>query len=378
MYPNKMTRKKGKSDFGKSYYNHKSRLGFTGDISKFSKKFPQSKQAVKKWLEEQEAYSLHKPARKKGIQGNKTIASCVDAQWQADLADMQNVSKYNDGFRYLLTVIDVLSRYAWAIPIKDKRGETVIKALEGIFKTSDRIPRYHLQTDQGTEFFNPHMRKLASKYGFNHFHSYSDHKAPLVERYNRTLKNYIYRYFTYNQTNRYLEVLPYLVDAYNKRRHSAHGKAPIKVTVDNQHEVYRTLYPQLEISEAEVEKSKREDKKFTIGDHVRISKVKGLFEKGYLPNWTTEIFVISDIQYKHPRTSYFLKDLDWEVIDGTFYSEHLQKTTVPEYHLVEKIVRTKQPRQGEKQFLIKWKGYPEKFNSWVIESDIRDLVDHPA
>ena len=109
-----MARKKKKlleDTFSKKYYNAKaSALAYTGDAEKFSKQFPKSKQA-KDWLQNEETYSLHKPVRKKGIGGNKTIASSVDSQWQADLADMSNVSKHTDGHRFLLTVVDVLSRY---------------------------------------------------------------------------------------------------------------------------------------------------------------------------------------------------------------------------------------------------------------------------
>lgn len=359
------------SRYDKTYFDHKSKLGYTGDATKFAKRFRKPKKA-KQWLEEQEAYELHKPSRKKGIPGNKTIASCVDAQWQADLADMQNIAKHNDGYRYLLTVIDVLSRYAWAVPIKSKRGDEVIRALKKIITTSGRYPKYYLQTDQGTEFFNPHMRELAKNNGFEHFHSQSEHKAALVERFNRTIKTYLYRYFSYKQTYRYLDVLPYFVDAYNRRVHSAHGKAPIKVTQKNQHEVFQTLYPQL--SQADHDKAKREDKQFKVGDHVRISKVKRTFEKGYLPNWTTEVFVINDIQYKYPRTTYYLKDLEGEDIEGGFYSEHLQKAKLPEFNLVEEIIKSRKPKGREKEYLVKWKGYGEKFNSWVKESEVADVT----
>ena len=123
------------------------------------------------WLNDQEAYSVHKRARRKGDQRTKTVVSCIDAQWQADLADVSNISKSNNKTTFLLTVIDVLSRYAWAIPIKDKRGETVADTLEAIFKVSGRHPRYHLQTDEGKEFLNVHMKKLAKKYGFEQFYT---------------------------------------------------------------------------------------------------------------------------------------------------------------------------------------------------------------
>ena len=311
-----MARKKKRTledTFNQKYYNTKdSTLAYTGDAEKFSKQFPKSKQA-KDWLQNEETYSLHKPVRKKGIGGNKTIASSVDSQWQADLADMSNVSKHNDGHRFLLTVVDVLSRHGWAVPVKNKYGKTVVDALEGIFLSSGRSPKHYLHTDQGREFFNKEMKTLSEKYKFRHFHSYSDNKAALVERFNRTLKSYMYRYFTYKQTYRYIDVLPSLVDGYNRRKHSAHGMAPIKVTTENQDEVFGTLYPML--TAKQTKKVTKDLKQFQVGDHVRISKWKHVFEKGYLPNWTTEIFVISGIKTQvTPRVAFTIKDLEGEEI----------------------------------------------------------------
>ena len=373
-----MARKKKKSldsTFSRKYYDTKaSALAYTGNVKKFSTQFPNSKKA-KEWLQNQETYSLHKPVRKKGIQGNKTIASCVDAQWQADLADMSNVSEHNDGHCFVLTVIDVLSRYAWAVPVKNKRGKTVVDALEEIFKSSDRSPKYYLHTDQGREFFNPQMKKLSEKWQFHHFHSYSNNKAALVERFNRTIKSYIYRFFTYKQTYRYIDVLPSLVDGYNRRKHSAHGMAPVKVTTENQDKVFSTLYPQL--TGKERVKAVKDFKHFQIGNHVRLRKWKHIFEKGYLPNWTTEIFTISGKKFGYPRVAFTIKDWQGEDVEGVFYSEELQKVKqLPEYYLIEKIIGSRpiKPGHKKKKYLVKWKGYPNKFNSWVDEVDVKDLI----
>ena len=85
--------------------------------------------------------------------------------------------------------------------------------------------------------------------------------------------------------------------------------------------------------------------------------------------------MISDKKFKYPRVTFYLKDLDGEDITGSFYSEHLQKVELPEFYLVEKVVRTRRTRGGKKEYLVKWRGYPDKFNSWVKESDIKDLID---
>ena len=197
----------------------------------------------------------------------------------------------------------------------------------------------------------------------------------LVERFNRTLKTYMYRYFTHKQTYRYMEVLESLVDGYNRRVHSAHGMAPVSVTTENEHEVFRVLYPQL--SNEKLKKAKNDKRKgLEVGDYVRINKYKHIFEKGYLPNWTTEIFIIASKEYKYPRVSYTLKDQMGEEITGTFYTEHLQKVDkLPDVFHIDRIVRSREStaKGGGKEHLVKWKGYSDKFNSWVHERDLQDI-----
>ena len=168
-------------------------------------------------------------------------------------------------------------------------------------------------------------------------------------------------------------MLPYLVQGYNRRIHSAHGFPPSKVNHKNQYKVIEALYPPT--SHSDMTKAMQEP--FNVGDYVRIPKYKHIFEKGYLPNWTREIFIIASKQFKAPRMAYYLKDLTGEEIKGRFYSEQLQKVHhLPEFHLVEKIVKTKRnSKTGKKEYLIKWLGYPEKMNSWVTEEDIKELTE---
>ena len=136
------------------------------------------------WLKSQPAYTLFRPApHKKGVYPRaKIVTSGIDEQWQADLADMSNWQRENKGYHYILTVVDVMSRFAFARPIKHKKGQEVAKALEDIFTKSKRHPKFYLQTDEGKEFFNKHVKELASKYGFSQFHTFDrDIKAAIVE-----------------------------------------------------------------------------------------------------------------------------------------------------------------------------------------------------
>ena len=107
---------------------------------------------ARKWLESQVPYSLHKPVRKQ-LKRSRVVVNGMDEKWQADLVDVQALKEENDGFRYLLTVMDVLSKYAWVVPLKNKTCKSLVEAFDHIFKQDERIPE-RLQTDKGTEFTN--------------------------------------------------------------------------------------------------------------------------------------------------------------------------------------------------------------------------------
>ena len=154
----------------------------------------------------------------------------IDQQWVADLVEIQRYWRQNRGVRYLLTVIDVLSKYAWVRPIKRKTNAELLKAFEG------RRPQT-LQTDKGKEFYNTTLQRWLKKEGIRHFSTLGDAKASIVELFNRTLKSRLYRYFTAANTTQYLDILPSLVQRYNDDVHRSIGMAPKDVTVKNEAEV---------------------------------------------------------------------------------------------------------------------------------------------
>ena len=198
-----------------------------------------SRKNVQDWLSQQDVYTLHKPARRR-YKRSRVIVSGINAQFQADLADVQNLSRYNKGYKYLLTCIDVFSKYAWTVPLKTKTGQELVKAFQTIL-SSGRKPN-KLQTDQGKEFVNEHFQKFLRDKNIHFFTTNSGLKASVVERYNRTLKNKMYRYFTAKNTLRYIDVLPKLVSSYNKTYHRSIKMAPIQVTKKNEAKVWDILY----------------------------------------------------------------------------------------------------------------------------------------
>ena len=280
------------------------------------------------------------------VSGNNKI-------WAADLADMRALSKENEGINFLLLVIDIFNKYGWIKPLKDKKGETIVKALTDIFKESGRRPA-KLWTDKGREFFNKDVRDLVELYATE-----NEEKSSIAERWIRTMKEKMFKYFTDNSTNTYIDVLPDLVEDYNNTVHSSTKLTPVEASKEeNELKVWRNLYP-------DRFKTSRLNPKFSVGDEVRITKKKKVFEKGYTTRWTEEIFTIKEIRETDPIT-YKLEDLQGEEIKGTFYEPELQKTEQQVFR-IEKIIK----KEKGKSF-VKWKGYSDKFNSWV---DNKDLIN---
>ena len=262
------------------------------------------------------AEELHKPIRRK-FKKRRVLVDGKDKIWAADLVDMQAFTKFNRGFKYLLAVIGVFSKYGWLIPLKDKTGKSVASALKIIFE--ERRPE-KMWVDKGKEFYNKDVKDLITLYSTE-----DEEKASVVERWIRTMKEKMWKYFTTKSTNVYIDVLPNLVKQYNNTRHSS-----IKMTPVKELKVWRNLYPEhLEIHNI--------NPKFSVGDKVRISKKKKTFEKGYTTRWTEEIFTIIEVKLTSPVT-YKIADLNGEEIKGTFYEPELQKTS-QEIFRIEKVIK---------------------------------------
>ena len=315
-----------------------------------------TKNQVKAWLRRQPTYTLHKPSRKH-FKRNRVEVHGIDHQWQADLVDLSSLSQYNGGYRYLLTCIDIFSKYAWAIPLTNKKGQTLVDAFQHIIERG-RKPLL-LQTDKGTEFLNRLFQTYLRKNNIYFFTTHNETKASVVERFNRTLKTKMWKYFTANNTYHYVKVLPDLLSAYNHAFHRSIKTAPASVNASNAEMVRQNLY-------GPVTKYQDDAFKFNVGDTVRISMAARPFRKGYLPNWTTEVFTISSRIPRRPPV-YRLKDYDGEQLEGTFYEYELQRIIKEDdLYTVEKVLKTRR-RRGKTEYFVKWLGYPDKFNSWVSQ-----------
>ena len=329
------------------YYDPK--RGYSG-VNQLVKKTRYSKKKVEEFLAKQRVYTLHKPIRHR-FKTRRVLVSNIDDQWQADLVDMQKLRKYNKNYNYILTVIDIFSKFAWAIPIKKKTGEEILKAFNIIFKY--RRPK-KIHTDKGLEFINKPTQNLFQKLGIHWFTTENETKAQVVERFNRTLKSKMYKYFTANNTKTWIDIIHDLIFNYNNSYHRSIKMTPVEASLEkNSKSVYDSLFPNKKIGKLKG--------KFKVGDRVRISKKRKDFTKGYLPNFTEEIFVILKVLETDPPT-YILNDMNDEIIKGSFYEQELVKYENDAYE-IEKIIKRKKDK-----LLVKWKGYIEP--SWINKSDI--------
>ena len=338
-----------------SYFDAKHPASF-GGVTSFQRHVNDKikRKDIKTWLRKQDAYTLHKPVRLT-FRRRKTFTLGINDLYQADLVDISALSKYNDSNKYLLTCIDVFSKYAWVIPLKSKTGSDMVKAFSKILLYSQPT---HLQTDKGTEFLNKNFQLLLHENDIAFYTSENDDiKASVVERFNRTIKTKMWKYFTYKNTYRYLDVLQDLVDSYNNTYHRSIGMTPNQVSSENEEFIRERLYG---------EKKRPAKWRYILGDKVRISKARIAFKKGYLPNWSDEIFTVVARIPSDPIT-YELKDLNGQIVKGKFYEPELQQIVKEDdVYKIEKVLK-KRKRAGKTEYFVKWKGYDDSFNSWTTD-----------
>jgi len=328
--------------------------GSLGGLTRFAKANKISSRRAHEVLQRDLGYTLHKPRRRR-FPTVPVMVFGIDEQWTADLIEVMNIAKYNRGYRYLLMVVDVFSKHGWVQPVKSKTGKAVTEAMAKILK-GGRTPT-NLQTDDGKEFYNKTFQALMKQKGIHHFSTSGDTKASVVERFNRTLKQRLYRYFTVQNTLNFVPVLQDLVRGYNRSYHRSIKRAPDQVTQANSEEVWETLCGK---------KGKFKKPQFKVGDRVRLNKKFRTFKKGYLPGWTKEVFVVRSVKGGKVPT-YKVEEWDGSLLRGTFYEQDLQKVNVKDDDLfrVEKIVKRKWDK-----VLERWRGWPVKYDSWLEKKDV--------
>lgn len=323
------------------------------------------KKDVEAWLKKQETYKRHKPVNAL-FSRQKILMSYMDQQWDADIMDMTKFSKFNNGYKYVAIFIDIFSRYVWVEPMRTKKPTEMVNVMRRIF-SEGRKPDY-MRTDKGSEYTGGVTKQFLRANHIRHFTTVNVIHASYAERFIRTLKAKIYKYFTKQHTYKYVDILQDFVDGYLDTKHGSTGYRPVDITKENEQEVYEKLY----LPEQIVEEKKHVYFKYKVGDYVLMSMARRAFHKGYKDTFTQEIFIISRRIKSHPPR-YKLKDLMNEELEGSCYEQELQPAEYDENmtFTIDKILYYT-TRDKVRMAKVSWEGYPPKFNSFVKVSDIQN------
>ena len=224
--------------------------------------------------------------------------------------------------------------------MKDKKGTSIVNVFKKIISERQRKPN-KIWVDQGSEFYNQSFKDFLKINNIEMYSTYNEGKSVAAERFIRTLKNNIFKHMTTISKNVYIDVINHIVNIYNNTVHKTIKMKPIDVTGDSYVEYN--------------EESNKKNPKFEL--------YKNIFAKGYVPNWSEEVFIVNEIKNTVPWT-YTISDLNGEPITGTFYEKELQKTNQKEFR-IEKVLK----RKGDKLY-VKWKGHDNYFNSWTNKKDV--------
>ena len=333
-------------------------------------KFVIGRTKIRNWLLKQEDYAVHRETRSK-FKRRRVVAPFVDYQWDVDTANMTVYKKENDGNAFFVLAIDILSKFIWTVPLRTTTGQEMVLALKRMF-AAGRKPT-HLRSDQGTEFVNRNVKALLKKEGVTFFVTHNVVKASYAERAIKTIKSRLVRYMTHKQTHRWIDILPKVTESYNQTYHRSIKRSPQSVKPTDSVELWKRQYDTLPMSNSNRRHVSAVPKfKYKVGDLVRVSFLRRPFQREYDERWSRELFVVNQRFMSDNIPQYFLKDYAGELVSGTFYSNQLKKAHEQTNYLVEKVLR-RRTRRGQKELLVRWRGWPTKYDSWISAEDVSAL-----
>ena len=233
-----------------------------------------------------------------------------DECWSIDLIDRSSLAKYNKNYKFIFTIIDNHTKYAWAIPLKDKSGKSTTTALKSLIEKAKRKPD-KIWSDRGEEFYNKTFLDFLKQNEIQVYSTNLDLKAVFVERFNRTLLDLIKEPMYIEGKACWLNHLDTAMEKYNNCVHTTTRMTPFEA--NNQPTDPLTFV------------NKPKQPKFHVGDYVRDPDKRNIYSKGYTTNWNRELFKIHKINNTNPVT-YGLVDENNEQIEGKYYEQELLRS----------------------------------------------------
>ena len=239
-----------------------------------------------------------------------------DETWSADLIDKSSLSKYNNNYKFILTVKDIFTKYAWVSPLKNKSGLSITNGFKTILSEGPQGGSEHrkpdkLWLDRGSEFCNKTFKSLLKEYETKLYSTYSDLKAVFIERFNRTLLHIIHKPMFINGDGNWVNIINDAVITYNNNIHSTINMTPVDASNNPDKVKYSFFYRNIK-------------PKLKIGDYVRKADKRNIFPKGFTSNWNRELFKVNEILKTQPPT-YKIEDMNGEIIEGKYYEQELLK-----------------------------------------------------
>jgi hypothetical protein len=229
------------------------------------------------------------------------------------MSDTINYRSYampiNNNYKYIMVLVDVFSKRAWAEPMKRINEFDATIAMENMLRKLPDIPQTII-TDKGTEYYNSKMKNLFDRMAIKHYSIRGKHKACVAERFIRTLKGRLEKYFWAIKKHKWIDVLQQFIQNYNETFHRSIKMAPNDVNETNRADVFKTLYP--------LSKDKKSPR-LSIGDLVRLLKPKTIFNKGYAQSWTKEIYKIEKAFSESAVDFYTISDREGNILPRNKY-----------------------------------------------------------
>ena len=341
---------------------------------KFNSNKKISRKDIKIWLSKQESYTAHRPVRRR-FKRPRVLAFYKNYQWDTDTANMTKYKKQNDGYGYFAVFIDIFTRFLYTQAMKSLTGHEMVTVMEKIFERSQDQP-YILRSDQGSEYVNREVGIFLKKEKVKHVYTFYETKANYAERVIKTIKLKIIKYLTANETFRWIDELDNLTYSYNNSKHRSIGMTPCEASKESKkYDLWKKQYgTERKSKNLNVKGTTSRRYKFKLGDRVKISYLKNQFDREYSEKWTGEIFTIINKKMNQNIPIYQIKDYNNDIIHSYFYEPELQLAFLDEntIYKIEKI-ESKRKRKGIREVLVKWKGWPKRFNSWIPEANITDI-----
>ena len=336
-----------------------------------------TRKRVKDWLRKQVAYTRHKKPRLT-FPRRKVLTLRQDYIWASDLIVIDSLVNVNDGYQYIVTVVDLFSRKLWTRKIKQKSKIEMEKALRSIIEENEGKSPYKLWTDEGTEFLS--LKDLYQEMEIERYSTRNPKiKSAYAERMNKTIQDLLYKAMTARNTARWIDLLDDVTYVINNRVSSVlHGLTP-----NEAHDPKNEEYLRAKFLEDHARHKKRfafQKPLFAVGDGVRLLEKRNVFTRGYEPSFSKQVYAVKKVQWTYPIT-YKIEGKQRAYYSSEMVRADEVKTPEEKNYFVEKTrkVRTKTLRSGAKiggetQYLLKAKNDPEQ-SSWITEFEYRKLKD---